>query len=104
MQFINIAIVILIVNFDFIGEDNLFLGFLPVFNGTYDDFTVGWYGQVGKTLCLTLLINIFSPHASKLALPLLKLFKRCMDRGCGCSLKKDPEFDEDHDVNTKLSM
>lgn len=104
MQFINIAIVILIVNFNFIGEEELFLGFLPVFNGTFKDFTVGWYGQVGKTLCLTLLINIFSPHASKLAFPVLKLFKRCMDRGCGCNVKKDPQYDQDHDVNTKLWM
>ena len=43
MQFVNIALVILFVNFDFIGQDNLFLGFLPIFNGSYKDFNVGWY-------------------------------------------------------------
>ena len=60
MQFTNIAIVILVINFGFLDGD--FLGFLPIFNGKYTDFSADWYGNVGKTLCLTLLINIFSPH------------------------------------------
>ena len=81
LQFVNIGVVILIINFNFVdknpdGSDGLFLGFLPIFNGQFDDFDSEWYGQIGKTLCLTLLINIFSPHASKLTLPFVKLLKR----------------------------
>ena len=79
MQWINIAIIILIINFDFTvgssGSPNgLFLGFLPIFNGSYPDFVAQWYSKVGSTLCLTMVINIFSPHVSKLAMPLMKLF------------------------------
>ena len=79
MQWINIAIIILIINFDFTvgssGSPNgLFLGFLPIFNGSYPDFVAQWYSNVGSTLCLTMVINIFSPHVSKLAMPLMKLF------------------------------
>lgn len=97
MQFINIAIVVLCVNFDFIQGDGLFLGFIPIFNGEYADFTVSWYAKVGKTLCLTLLINIFSPYGAKMAFPVLKLYNRCSDKGCCKPLKKENTDDE---VNT----
>jgi hypothetical protein len=51
---------------------------------------------------LTLAINIFSPHASKIGIPFLKLFLRCLDRGCGCSISKEKGAKgTDHDVNTK---
>ena len=47
MQFINIAIVILLVNFNMKlntdGEKTLFLGFLPIFNGENTDFDAAWY-------------------------------------------------------------
>lgn len=89
MQFINIAIVVLCVNFDFIKGDGLFLGFIPIFNGDYPDFTVSWYAKVGKTLCFTLLVGIFSPYGSKLAFPALKVFTRLRDRGCCQPLKKE---------------
>ena len=100
MQFTNIAIVILVINFGFLDGD--FLGFLPIFNGKYTDFSADWYGNVGKTLCLTLLINIFSPHASKLLLPLVKLLRRCCDRGCKLKLQEDD--DDDAALNTKQVM
>jgi len=87
MQFINIAIVILVVNMQLI--QGKFLGFLPLFNGQYSDFNSDWYSNVGKTLCLTMLINIFSPHASKLLLPLINLLSRCLDRGCKLQILED---------------
>ena len=78
IQYINIALIILAVNFKFLDED--FLGFVPIFNGTYPDFTAEWYKNVGKTLSLTLMINIFSPHVSYLVTPLIKIFFRFKDR------------------------
>lgn len=90
MQFINIAVVILVVNMQLV-KGRLF-GFLPLFNGQYTDFNSDWYGNVGKTLCLTMLINIFSPHASKLLLPLINLLSRCLDRGCKLNIL--PEDDD----------
>lgn len=100
MQFINIAVIILVVNIDLTPDDSNFLGFIPIFNGDYEDFTVQWYDQVGKTICTTLLINIFSPHGSKLMFPALKVFKRILDRGCCRSIKKEEDQDG-VDVNTK---
>ena len=38
---------------------------------------------------MTMLINTFSPHVSKIAVPLLKCFSRCLDRGCKLSYKPD---------------
>ena len=38
VQFINVAIVVLVVNFDFVEND--LWGFIPIFNGFYPDFTV----------------------------------------------------------------
>jgi hypothetical protein len=84
IQFINVAMIVILVNFDLL-EGN-FLGFIPILNGDYQDFSVQWYANVGKTLCMTMLIGIFSPHASKLSLPLMKLFFRCTDRGCSCAV------------------
>lgn len=83
----------------------MFLGFIPIFNGAYPDFTVAWYDKVGKTLCMTLLIAIFSPYASKMAFPLLKLISRCSDRGGCCSrLKKYPDDNDNDEVNTKKDL
>lgn len=104
MQFINIAIVVICVNFNFTDGDKLFLGFIPIFNGAYSDFTAAWYAKVGKTLCFTLLVGIFSPYGSKLAFPMLKLFFRCMDRGCSCRLKKNPDDENDPECNTKKTL
>ena len=81
MQFINIAIVILLVNFNVgdmladvqIGRDhglkeNISLAeVVPVLAGDYTDFSALWYYNVGATLCVTLSMNIFSPHLGKVA-------------------------------------
>jgi hypothetical protein len=80
-------VVVLVVNFHFL--DAPLLGFIPIFNGDYRDFSIHWYGQVGKTLCLTLMINIFTPHGSKLAKPLLKLGMRFYDRDFSNDLSKE---------------
>lgn len=109
LQFINIGVIILIINFDFTetdedGTKKLFLGFLPIFNGQFKDFNSEWYSQVGKTLTLTLLLNIFTPHISKLTIPFLKVFKRCCDRGCSKTIWKNKSNEQDIDVNTKLVL
>ena len=96
MQFINIAVVILLVNFKFL--EGPFLGFIPILNGGFNDFSTYWYSNIGKTLCFTMLVNIVSPHVSKLAFPMLKCCHRCADRGCGYEVK-----DGDDGVFTQLS-
>jgi hypothetical protein len=58
MQFINTAVIILLVNFnvkipDSLKNDGLLFGIIPIFDGKYDDFSVMWYFNVGVTLCTT---------------------------------------------------
>jgi hypothetical protein len=84
-------------------KDHAFLGFLPLFTGNYSDFDAGWYKNVGKTICVTLFINIFTPHASKILIFLLKLLMRFCDRGCNKHLRKEKNLNDinDIDVHTK---
>ncbi|CAD7940597.1 unnamed protein product [Amoebophrya sp. A120] len=56
MEFVNTAIVILLVNtrFDYNGP---LLG-----KGDYTDFEFDWYADVGVGIVVTMMINVFSPH------------------------------------------
>lgn len=72
-QFINTALVVL-----FINADWGLLG-IPVVNVSqqFSDFETGWYISVGAGVILTMLLNVFSPHA----FPLLRWGqKRCLTR------------------------
>ena len=82
MTFINTVVTTLLVNFNFL--EHPFMGIVPILNGEFSDFNAYWYGQVGKTLTFTMLLEICMPHGSKLFWPAFGLFKRCLDRGC-CS-------------------
>lgn len=56
-QFINTAIVLLLINGGItwitIGKEN-----------TFDDFTVEWYREVGSTLTMTMMFSVVTPHIS----------------------------------------
>ena len=58
VQFFNTALIILIVN----ARVNFMPSWSPVLNGEYDDFTTGWYKQIGVSIILTMMLGIFSPH------------------------------------------
>ena len=59
MLFINMALVVLTISFDFTSDDNS--GYFPIFNGEHKDLDVYWYGNVAKIVSFTLMISIFSP-------------------------------------------
>jgi hypothetical protein len=88
LSYFNIAIVILMINMN-VGLD--FSDGFPILNGDYADFNTKWYKNVGAALSFTLLVNVFTPQMSKLSLPLIRVFLRCVDRGCGFKLKKDED-------------
>jgi hypothetical protein len=69
-----------------------------LFKGTYPDFTAKWYQDVGSMLCMTLFLNAFTPHVSKLVVAQLGCLFRCLDRGCKCHARKNIDSD---DINTK---
>lgn len=56
-----------------------------VYLGSYDDFTPSWFKNIGFSLGLTLLIQVFTAIALSLTWVLLKRLTRCWDRGCKCS-------------------
>lgn len=99
MQFINIAVIIMLVNFNLDGlegtyerdEEALFWKHVGIFDGAYADFTVQWYFNIGASICLTLVIAIISPHISYLMYPVFDACGRCWDRGCNSNLKKSPD-------------
>ncbi len=72
-QFINTALVVLVINADW-----SLLG-VPVTNVSqqFSDFETGWYISVGAGVILTMVLNIFSPHAFPLA---RWVQKRCLQR------------------------
>jgi hypothetical protein len=109
MQFINIAVIIMLVNFNLDGlegayernEDSVFWRHVGIFDGAYSDFTVQWYYNIGASICLTMCIAVASPHASYLAAPVMAACSRCCDRGCNSNLKAQPDQPKNDEVNTK---
>ena len=95
MQYINISVITLMVSF---GLESFkgwkFLGFIPIFQGEYRDFTAMWFYDVGSTICLTLTMNIVTPHSSKIGIALMFKLLRCRDRHWKCSRKHPTAFEE----------
>lgn len=83
LTFVNIGLIILFVNIDlFQDESKLFLGFLPIFNGDYQDLNADWYATVGVTVSFSLVLGVFTPHASYFAFTFMYMVLRWWDGGC----------------------
>jgi hypothetical protein len=54
-------------------------------NGTYEDFNVLWYNKIGSAICVTMFLNIFTPHLSNILMLMYIKFARWKDR---CTIKK----------------
>ncbi|CAM9478196.1 unnamed protein product, partial [Chrysoparadoxa australica] len=61
-QFVNTALIVLVVNSAYTGGGSAFLHQLGVLNGPYGDFERQWYATVGVAVSMTMLINIVVPH------------------------------------------
>jgi hypothetical protein len=59
LEFLNTAIVILLVNSKFGGDAR---GMLMVGSGDYSDFEFAWYADVAASILLTMILAMFSPH------------------------------------------
>jgi len=71
LQFMNTAIITLIVNTAYSGSIGLGpFAWIGVGEGDYSNFNMDWYLNIGAALCITMFTQIFSPHAS----PLIKKF------------------------------
>jgi hypothetical protein len=81
VQLINTAAILLIVNgnLNSMGINNGLLDGL-IFGGDYDDFNSQWYGTVGSSLVLTMLINMLTPLYSPVGNCVTRGLKRAGDR------------------------
>ena len=61
MTFINSAIVIQLVYFDFMPDAKL-----PLLLAEYQEFTQEWYEEIGVTIVITLMLMVLTPHLSNL--------------------------------------
>lgn len=94
-QFINTAIILLVINggiswITYSAED------------VYEDFSVEWYRDVGATLIMTMLMNVFTPHVANAMWQVIYGTKRCCDRSCSCDRKRTKQLlQEDYEnINT----
>lgn len=76
VQVLNTAFLVLLVNAKIDSDFEL------LSKGEYGDFTASWYSAVGVSIILTMILNIFVPHAGPIVLTLMTKLKRCRDRGC----------------------
>jgi hypothetical protein len=85
---------------------------MPILGGDFKDFSVEWYRQVGAVVCVTMAINVVSPHVKYVGLPMITFCRRACDRNCSRSLKREKSSMEktdagdlqDFSVNTKLEL
>jgi Ran GTPase-activating protein (RanGAP) involved in mRNA processing and transport len=68
-QFLNTALVLMLVNARFPNNVNFPMGeTLGVMAGPYDDFSRAWYSAVGVQISMTMMINVVMPHLPPLML------------------------------------
>jgi hypothetical protein len=65
-QFLNMAVIVFLLNWDGL-----------VFSGDFKDFNRGWYAVVGSILCVNLFLNSFTGAMAKVAMHILVVLKRC---------------------------
>jgi hypothetical protein len=81
LQFLNIGLVLLLVNMQIDGFKTGIPDF-PIFSGDYADFTPAWFAKVGAVILSSMVIGVFTPHLSILIFAILKKFKKWSDSGC----------------------
>lgn len=85
-MFINTTIITVLVNADF----QAYIAAYGIFDGSYSDFSQGWYLSVGSTIVVTLFINVFSPHCVNLLV--LRTIRRCLRCCCWRRAKTQQEL------------
>jgi hypothetical protein len=64
IQFNNVALLVLLINFDFF--DGPALGVIPLLNGSFTSFDERFYKTIGTTIQSTMVLSIISPQIAKL--------------------------------------
>jgi len=85
-MFINTTIITVLVNADF----QAYIAAYGLFDGSFSDFSQGWYLSVGSTIVVTLFINVFSPHCVNLLV--LRTIRGCLRCCCWRRAKTQQEL------------
>lgn len=73
-QFLNTALIILVVNMSFEATYVPLLG-----KGDFEDVNVAWYSDVGTGILLTMMVNVVSPHCGSVFLMLWRrAYRACL--------------------------
>lgn len=95
VQFLNTAILLLVINggIAWITYSD---------SDVHEDFSVEWYRDVGATLIMTMLMNVFTPHVANAMWQFIYGVQRCCDRRCTCNKKRTKQLlQEDYEnINT----
>ena len=58
---------------------------VEVMQGSFGDFSAGWYFTVGSSIAITMLGNVIVPQITKVATIFSSKLAQCQDRGCRSS-------------------
>eukprot|EP00752_Nemacystus_decipiens_P003601 g3320.t1 len=99
-QFLNTALIVIIVNAAYTGGGLGLLQDFGILAGDYKDFERSWYATVGVAVAMTMLINVVVPHATTLVgeivvKPIKRFFKQrsVATQSEMNNLYKPPKFD-----------
>ena len=86
-QYLNIAVVIFLVNFKFEDLEQYpalakIVKDLPFFNGKYEEFTIEWYQKVGTAIGMTVFMQVVVLQLRNAFPYLIFELRRFVDRGC----------------------
>jgi hypothetical protein len=107
MEVCNMALILLVISFTPVGdiygtpEVALYHGEGGTRLAGYSTFSADWYGNVGKVICLTVLLSCFAANSFDLRSFYYWLFRQLKDRNGSLSLKKFPHDQSDDKPNTK---
>jgi len=110
-QFVNTAIILIVVNARLPGNLGNAVQFAGLFSGDYAGFTVGWYTAVGAPLVHTMIAQVVAPHVA----PMLAVFvigplqrrltwKKMTTQYHMNDLFRDPEFNIVESLATTLNI
>lgn len=95
------GIIILLMSFDPTGiVSRIMGGNSKLFNG----FDSLWYTERGQTICMTIFLSALTTNIPEVKQFVQAQAKRLADRRFRPNLKKDPEDEDDDEVNTSKKL
>ena len=103
LNVINIGFVMVLIN---IKKDSIYIPYLPIFGGEYEDATPTFFRKIGNKIIITMILMLFTIHGSNMAFAGCCSLKRRCDRGCTSDshrTKTLTQFDYE-DMNTGIEF